>query len=136
MNGQDALKAAAFEILEDGLFVFLEDTEDEVVDPIRYTMTILNGAQRVSEIGISTSPDLSRRLAANLLGTSPEEVTADERGGAVAEALNMVAGVVLLHLYGGDVELELCPPVAGGNPAGDQVTFASDGGTVQLWHCA
>lgn len=136
MNPREALQASAYQILEDGLFLFLEETDHEEPEPIRYTMTIHQDETPISEIGIAASRELSKVLASNFLGAGPDEITPADEDAAVAEALNMVAGVILYHLHGGAVELELRPPVAGGAPHGDVVTFGAEGGTLQLWYSA
>lgn len=134
MTPREALRAAAYEILEEGLFVFLEETESEPTEPIRFTMAIRHDGSPVSRIGIGSSTEVARMIAANFLGTDIADVGPDDERAATSEALNMLAGVVLFHVHGGQVELELCPPVAGGDPVGEVVTFHTDGGSIQLWY--
>lgn len=134
MTPAESLRTSAFEIIEEQLFLFLDETDPTDDAPIRYTMRIALDGKDFAEIGMSSSEGSARALAANVLGIGPDEIGDAEETSAIAEALNMVAGKILYHVHGGDLELELCPPIAGGQPRGDVVAFHTDGGTLQLWY--
>ncbi|MEQ1504532.1 MAG: chemotaxis protein CheX [Myxococcota bacterium] len=136
MSPHDALRQTAFEILEEGLFVFLAEGEPVTdIEPVRFTMAIEGPAHR-SEVGIQVSRDLARTMAANMLGLDPDEMSDGDIAAGVAEALNMVAGRLMPDIVGFGPELELHPPVAGGMPHGDVIAFDSDGGQILMWYAA
>ncbi|MEZ4240369.1 MAG: chemotaxis protein CheX [Myxococcota bacterium] len=132
-DAEDALRRTAYEILEDGMFLFLEEAalqpDDEAVVA---TMRVDGGY--CATVGMLASPDVARALASNMLGIEEADVSAPDRAAAVAEALNILCGRLLAHLVGEEAELTLHPPVLGGGPDGAQVAFAVEGGQLALWH--
>lgn len=137
MTAANALRQAAFEILEEGLFLFLEEGEPSTeVDPVRFTMAIDGDGKTNAEIGLQAGHEVARSLAANMLGIDPEEVSETDVRAAVAEALNMVAGRILADTVGTAAELELHPPEVGGAPHGDTIVFQAAEGQLTLWYAA
>ncbi|MEQ1566512.1 MAG: chemotaxis protein CheX [Myxococcota bacterium] len=137
MNGAEALRMTAFEVLEDGLFLILDEVPpQESPEGYRFTMAIEGGGQPTMEVGIRASGDLARTLTANLLGLDAGDVTNEDVRSAVAEALNLVAGTLMVHTIGPEPEVELRPPVVGGEPKGDVVAFGDGEGQIVLWYAA
>ncbi len=134
MTTQEALRETAFEILESGLFLFLaEGVAPTEPGPGQVFRMDIRGS-REAEVGLLASEGAARLLASQMLGCEESEVGHDEASAASSEALNIVAGALLARTVGTDPELELCPPVAGGEPQGDVVWFDTDAGPMALWY--
>lgn len=130
----DALRQAAFEVLEEGLFLFLEDDEASGPYPLCFSMRIDEAGERRCEIGLQVGEEVGSSLASNMLGIDADEVSQAERDAAVAEALNILAGKVLGYALGMQPELELCPPVQGGEPHGETLALKTADGPLLLWY--
>lgn len=135
MPVDEALRASAFEIFEEGFFLLL-DERDGPPGPLRYTMAISEGDRARAEVGLAVDPGVGRALAAHMLGSDPEEVAEADVGAAVAEALNVLAGRLLADTVGPAPVLELHPPVAGGEPRGDVASFDTADGALAVWYAA
>lgn len=131
-TARETLRATTVEVLETGLFVFLADGGEVPREGVSFRMDIRGS--RPAVVGLRASDGAARILAAQMLGCDEGEVTASERALAAAEALNILAGVLVARTLGPVPELELCPPQPGGDPEGDVVTFSTDGGPVTLWY--
>lgn len=128
-----ALRSTAIEILEARLAVFLEeDNAPPEDDMLVYAMSI-RGADN-AEVGIQASREAARVVAAHMLGVPEQDVVDNDIGPALAEALNMVAGALVVHTVGPRAELDLLPPVAGGDAHGTVVAFRTDAGPLRLWY--
>ena len=134
MTCAEALSQCAFEVIEEGMFVFLEPAEPGPAPGIRFWMAI-EGAH-CAEVGLAASEGVARQLAAGMLGMDADEVSQEDLDATVAEALNIVAGKVVATIAGSGLELELRPPVGGGHPKGAVVAFDTDEGQLQLWYAA
>lgn len=131
----DALRQTAFEILEEGMFLFIEEAAPEVAsESLCFTMAIEEAGAICGEVGLQATGDAAQMLASNMLGIEIEEVTDAERSAAVSEALNIVAGRLMHHILGAERVFELHPPVSGGAPRGDIITFQSGEGQLMLWY--
>lgn len=136
MDPSEALRRTAYEILEDGMFLFLEPTElpDEAL-PVSYGM-VVERAATCMRVGLSANAQVATMLAGNMLGIDESDVSDADRASAVAEALNIVAGRLLAHVAPEHEEYTLHPPVPS-EPLGADATalaFSVDGGTLVLWH--
>jgi hypothetical protein len=131
----EALRAAAFEIFEEGFFLLLDEAPAPL-GPLRYTMVVAEGERPRAEVGLAVDPGVGRALAAHMLGTEAGEVAEDDVAAAVAEALNVLAGRLLADTMGPAAVLELHPPVAGGTPRGTIATFDTADGALALWYVA
>jgi chemotaxis protein CheY-P-specific phosphatase CheC len=135
MSTADALRQSAFEVLEEGMFVFLDPAVPSDPAPaLRYRMAI--EGSHCAEIGLAMSEGFARQVAGGMMGMDPDEVEDADLRLSAAEALNIVAGKVAAMVAGFGAELELRPPVAGGEPLGDVVAFDAEGGHLQLWYAA
>lgn len=132
MSPEEALRATAYQILEDGLFMFLDEPLGELEpDAVAYSLTAAG-----AEVGLRISRPAACTLAAHMLGRDESEVEQDDVGPAVAEALNMVAGPLVAHIIGAEREIDLGIPAPGGAPHGDAVSFSVEGGGLELWYAA
>lgn len=137
VDPNEALRRTAYEILEDGMFLFLEPTEvPDAPLAVRFSMVVERPGSRMA-LGLSANEQVATMLASNMLGIDESDVADADRGSAVAEALNIVAGRLLAHLAPEDEEYTLHPPVAvdaGGDAGAGALAFGVDGGTLVLWH--
>jgi hypothetical protein len=129
---RDALRETAYEILESGLFVFLREGVDPPDGGPTYTLRV--AGTHPSVIGLRADPSAARHLAGEMLGCDAATLADEEVAAATAEALNILAGAVVVRLVGADPELELLPPVAGGEPTGECLVFGTDGGSMTMWY--
>lgn len=134
MSCVDQLRTAAYDILEDGLFLFIDELPTLPGDTSDVSYTIHVGEH---EVGLQLGEDSARALAAHMLGRDQDGVTADETGAAVAEALNMLVGRFVVDVVGADVELDFGLPERGGAPSGDVLAFhVEEAGDLVVWYHA
>lgn len=132
MSHEEAIRATAYEILEDGLFLFLDPaTLPMEEDAVAFTMHVAG-----AELGLRMSRTAASALAAHMLGRGEGEVLPEEVDAAVAEALNMVAGQLVARVVGTEAELDLGLPSRGGLPNGTTLAFDVEGGGLELWYAA
>jgi CheY-specific phosphatase CheX len=95
------LKAATFEVLETMLYLFPETLEEGEVMPARgpflRSWVRIAGPQPL-RIGLIVPQTLARKMAANFLGTSEEEIFQPEMEDVLKETTNMMAGAFLSKL--------------------------------------
>lgn len=92
------LKAATFEVLETMLYLFPETLEEgEVMQargPFLRSWVAIAGPQTI-RIGLLVPQSLARKMAANFLGTTEEEIFQPEMEDVLKETTNMMAGSFL-----------------------------------------
>jgi len=97
----EKLKAATFEVLETMLYLFPESLEDGEVMPARgpflRSWVRIIGPQPL-RIGLVVPQSLARKMAANFLGTTEEEIYKPEMEDVLKETTNMMAGAFLSKL--------------------------------------
>ncbi len=99
-------------VLEEAAFVFTEAVDEAppfegpVIEArLRY------GDEGEGEIRLAAEPRFAATLAANLLGSEPDDPEAAERAmDAVGELLNMVSGVLVAELHGPEAPTALGVP--------------------------
>jgi hypothetical protein len=98
--------------LEDAAFVFAEPVEPAPAFPSPVLEARLDfGGADGGELAIVATVPLSRSLAANLLGLEPDEPETRQRAGdALGEFVNMLAGSVMLALYGPKAQTRIGVP--------------------------
>jgi CheY-specific phosphatase CheX len=118
--------------LEQAAFVFAERADEAVP----FAGTVIQArlgyfGPRTGEIRLATSTAFAATLAANLLGTEPDDPEAAGRDlDAVGELLNMVAGALLCELFGQQTTCRLgIPAVARTSPTAHETAIA---GTCQV----
>ncbi len=101
--------------LEEAAFVFAERADAAAPfggDVIEARLSY--AGPRAGEIRIAATPAFASMLAANLLGTEPDDPGAAARGmDAVGELLNMVCGVLVSELFGPEATCRLGVPAVG-----------------------
>jgi Chemotaxis phosphatase CheX len=106
------LAQALERLLEDAAFVFAEATEEPPPheDAVIQAHLAYAGPED-GELVLAASPDLAATLAANLLGEDEGGAipTGDDED-AIGELLNMLAGSLLVDLYGPDARWRLGLP--------------------------
>jgi hypothetical protein len=93
------LKAATFEVLETMFFLFPESLEEErrVRGPFLRAWVTIAGPQSL-RLGLLVPQNLARKMAANFLGVSEEEIYQPEMEDVLRETVNMMAGALLSRM--------------------------------------
>jgi len=98
--------------LEDAAFVFTEpaDPSAPLEAPALQARLDFEGPSR-GELSLTTTPAVARSLAANLLGLEPGDRDIELRAGdALGEIVNMLAGAVVLELFGPAAQVRIGVP--------------------------
>jgi hypothetical protein len=98
----DRLAELVSRTLEDAAFVFTEPADPTLPfeAPVLEARLDFEGPSR-GELALTATPALARGLAANLLGLEPGDPDIAVRAGdALGEIVNMLAGAVVLELFG------------------------------------
>jgi len=98
--------------LEDAAFVFTEpaDPSAPLEAPALQARLDFEGPSR-GELSLTTTPAVARSLAANLLGLEPGDRDIELRAGdALGEIVNMLAGAVVLELFGPEAQTRIGVP--------------------------
>jgi len=124
----DRLAELVSRTLEDAAFVFTEpaDGAGAPAAPVLHARLDFEGPAR-GELSLTASPAVARALAANLLGLDEGDPDIDARAGdALGEVVNMLAGAVVLELFGPEAQTRI------GVPAGAELAAppAGAGGTA------
>jgi hypothetical protein len=91
-------------ILEESAFLFLEQAEEPPPfgEPVLQGRLSFCGGGFTGELILAACPQLGRTLSSSMLGIEPEEEAAARLGAdALGETLNIMAGVLLERLSGG-----------------------------------
>ncbi len=95
------LRSVTFEVLETMFYLFPESLEEGGLIPthgpfLRSTVTV-TGPQSI-RIGLQVPQSLARKMAANFLGATEEEISQPEMEDILKETTNMLAGAFLSKL--------------------------------------
>jgi hypothetical protein len=108
----EVLASTLAQVLEEAAFLFAERSEDPppLGDTVLQARLSFMGDHE-GELVLAAAPELCATLAANLLGEDEggAAATGDDED-AVGELLNMVAGALLVDLYGPDAQCLLGLP--------------------------
>jgi hypothetical protein len=108
----ERLGALVMKTLEDAAFVFAEvaDGAPPFSPPVLEARLRFEGPE-AGELALATSPAMAQGLAANLLGLDPGDPEIGQRAGdALGELANILAGAVVLELFGPRVETRIGVP--------------------------
>jgi CheY-specific phosphatase CheX len=135
---RDGLHEAAAEVMEDAAFVFVEPAEE----PIAWKSGALDTRITLSGevegwIQLRALPEFGLSLAVNLLGCDDPKEEGIAPGDALAEMLNMVAGVTLEKWFGGGQNVRLSVPATRpSQPAQDAMVavelMSDDGDPIEM----
>jgi hypothetical protein len=122
--------------LEDAAFVFTEPADPSATfgAPVLEARLEFEGPTR-GELALTTTRAVARGLAANLLGLEPGDRDIEVRAGdALGEIVNMLAGAVVLELFGPAAQTRIGVPAvrelagAPGPGSGTTVSLATEDG--------
>ena len=108
----DRLAELVTRMLEDAAFIFTEpsDPAPPFPTPVLEARLTFDGPGS-GELALTTTPALAQGLAANLLGLEPGDPETGRRAGdALGEFVNMLAGVVVLELFGPKAQTRIGVP--------------------------
>jgi hypothetical protein len=116
-------------VLQDSAFMFVEPTEEPVEwgDKV-YTATLAFESVRGGTLRLSMAVPVGVELAANMLGTEPDDPEAEENGrAAMSEVLNVIGGAFVTRFFGTKVPSQLGIPqaVLASKPATGKCTCAA-----------
>ena len=124
---ENMLQVATAEVLEDIGFIFTEPAELEESfgnGALHFRLSI--AAEKTGHLHLSAPMEFCSELAANMLGTEPDDPDIAVRGeAALAETLNIVAGVLAERLFGAGSSIELGLPESAKNDLPSDAVRAS-----------
>lgn len=129
---RDASTEVLCEVLEKLAFMFGEPVEDgqeaELQTPAEAYLGCIrfNGSSK-GVLSLAVGTDMCIELAANMLGTDPDDPDAEQDArDALMELLNITCGNLLTTLYGVETVFELTPPEAIKIDASDWARLEAD----------
>ncbi|MFK7930348.1 MAG: chemotaxis protein CheX [Myxococcota bacterium] len=135
MNPTEALERAMVTIVEDGLYIFV-DEGTAPQSPIHcYQMELVPPLPSCATICIQADEQAAAALASDMLGVEIEDLVPTDHGDAVAEVLNMVAGRFAIELNGATHAIDLLPPVTTAANDSPHCSYQVGDGALSLW-CA